>query len=61
MADNYGEAIVREVIGYNRFRFEIEEYIVIQNEKSKPNRENIPMRPTAVEGKTDFYILARTN
>ena len=59
MADNYGEAIVRGVIGYNRFRFENEEYIVIQNEKPKPNRENIPMRPTAVEGKTDFYILAR--
>lgn len=59
MADDGGETIVREVIGYNKFRFENEEYVVIQNEKPKPDKENIPTRPSAVEGKTDFYLLAK--
>jgi len=59
MADAGGEAIVREIIGLNEFTFQDERYIIIKNEKPKPDRENIPTRPSSVETKTDFYLLAK--
>jgi len=59
MADAGGENIVRKKIGLNEFTFEKERYVVTKNEKPKPDREEIPTRPTSVETKTDFYLLAK--
>lgn len=59
MADAGGEAFVREIIGLNEFTFQDEQYIIIKNEKPKPDRKNIPTRPSSVEAKTDFYLLAK--